>query len=177
MSELATLARPYAVAAFKRAKETDSIKKWSEQLAFMSAVLSDKDISVIIDNPKISKQDLSSFMQDICHDKIDTEANNLLQLLVRNNRLKLIPEITQLFEIYQTEDAGYVDVDVFVAYAFSKEDKPKFAAILEQTLGKKVNMKISVDKSLIGGVLVRAGDRVIDGSIKGQLQQMQKTLQ
>jgi F-type H+-transporting ATPase subunit delta len=177
MSELATLARPYAVAAFKRAKETDSVKKWSQHLAFMSAVLSDKDISVIIDNPKINKQDLSVFMLDICQGKIDKEAENFLQLLIRNHRLNLVPVIAELFEVYQSEDAGYVDVDVFVAYAFSKDDKPKFAATLEKTLGKKVNMKVTVDKSLIGGVLVRAGDRVIDGSIKGQLQTMQKTLQ
>jgi F-type H+-transporting ATPase subunit delta len=177
MSELATLARPYAVAAFKRAKETDSIKKWSQNLAFMSAVLSDKDISVIIDNPKISKQDVSAFVLDICQGQIDEEAENLLRLLVHNNRLSLAPVIAELFEVYKTEDAGYVDVEVFVAYSFSKEDKPKFASTLEKTLGKKVNMKVTVDKSLIGGVLVRAGDRVIDGSIRGQLQNMQKTLQ
>jgi F-type H+-transporting ATPase subunit delta len=91
--------------------------------------------------------------------------------------LNLVSVIAKLFEVYQSEDAGYVDVDVFVAYAFSKDDKPKFAATLEKTLGKKVNMKVTVDKSLIGGVLVHAGDRVIDGSIKGQLQTMQKTLQ
>jgi F-type H+-transporting ATPase subunit delta len=177
MSELATLARPYAVATFKRAKETNSIKKWSQDLAFMSAVLSDETISVVVDNPKVSKQQISTFVLAICQEQIDQEAENLLQLLVQNNRLTLLPVIAKLFEAYKTEDAGLVDVDVFVAYAFSKEDKPKFIATLEKTLGKKVNMKVTVDKSLIGGVLVRAGDRVIDGSIKGQLQQMQKTLQ
>lgn len=177
MSELATLARPYAIAAFKRAKESNSIKKWSQNLAFLSAVLSDKDISVIVDNPKISKQEVSAFVLDICQGQIDEEAENLLRLLVHNNRLTLVPVITELFEAYKTEDAGYVDVEVFVAYNFSKEEKPKFASTLEKTLGKKVNMKVTVDKSLIGGVLVRAGDRVIDGSIRGQLQHMQKTLQ
>jgi len=177
MSELATLARPYAVAAFKRAKETDSTKKWSQDLAFMSAVLGDKDISVVVDNPKINKQQVSAFVLDICQGQIDQEAENLLRLLVHNKRLSLAPLIAELFEVYKAEDGGYIDVEVFVAYAFAKEDKSKFAATLENTLGKKVNMKVTVDKSLIGGVLVRAGDRVIDGSIKGQLQQMQKTLQ
>ncbi len=177
MSELATLARPYAVATFKRAKETDSIKKWSQDLAFISAVLSDKGISIVIDNPKISKQQVSAFVLDICQGQVGKETENLLQLLVRNNRLTLVPVITRFFEAYKIEDAGYVDVEVFVAYAFSKEDKPKFVSTLENTLGKKVNMRVTVDNSLIGGVLVRAGDRVIDGSIKGQLQHMQKTLQ
>jgi len=177
MSELATLARPYAVATFKRAKETNSTKKWSENLAFMSAVLSNKDISVVIDNPKVNKQALSAFVLDICQGQVNEEAENLLQLLVHNNRLTLVPIIAKLFEAYKTEDEGYVDVEVVVAYAFSKEEKPKFASTLEKTLGKKVNMNVTVDKSLIGGVLVRAGDRVIDGSIRGQLQHMQKTLQ
>lgn len=177
MSELATLARPYAVAVFKRAKETTAIEKWSKDLAFMSTVLGHKDISVVIDNPKVNKQELSVLVLDICQGQVSKEAENFLQLLVQNNRLTLVPVIATLFEAYKTEDAGYVDVEVVVAYAFSKEDKPKFASTLEKTLGKKVNMKVTVDKSLIGGVLVRAGDRVIDGSIRGQLQHMQKTLQ
>jgi F-type H+-transporting ATPase subunit delta len=177
MSELATLARPYAVAVFKRAKETATTKKWSENLALMSAVLSNNDISVVIDNPKVNKQALSAFMLDICQGQVSEEAENLLQLLVQNNRLTLVPIIATLFEAYKTEDEGYVDVEVIVAYAFTKEEKPKFASTLEKTLGKKVNMNVTVDKSLIGGALVRAGDRVIDGSIRGQLQHMQKTLQ
>lgn len=177
MSELATLARPYAVAVFKRAKETTATKTWSQNLAFMSSVLNNKDISVVIDNPKINKHALSAFMLDICQGQIDKEGENFLQLLVQNNRLTLIPIIATLFEAYKTEDEGYVDVEVIVAYAFTKEEKPKFASTLEKTLGKKVNMNVTVDKSLIGGVLVRAGDRVIDGSIRGQLQHMQKTLQ
>ena len=177
MSDMQTLARPYAVATFKRAKETNKIKKWSDDLAFMSAVLSNENIAIVVDNPKISKQQISAFVLDICQGQVDKEAENLLQLLIQNNRLTLLPVIAELFETFKTEDAGLVDVDVFVAYAFSKEDKAKFSSTLEKTLGKKVNMKVTVDKSLLGGVLVRAGDRVIDGSIKGQLQQMQKTLQ
>jgi F-type H+-transporting ATPase subunit delta len=143
----------------------------------MSVVLSDKEMSVVIDNPTVNKQALSVFMLDICCGQVDAEAENLLQLLTQNNRLTLVPIIATLFETYKTEDEGYIDVEVVVAYAFSKEEKPKFASTLEKTLGKKVNMKVTVDKSLIGGVLVRAGDRVIDGSIRGQLQHMQKTLQ
>jgi F-type H+-transporting ATPase subunit delta len=177
MSDTQTLARPYAVATFKRAKETNKQKKWSEDLAFMSAVLSNENIAIIVDNPKISKQQILAFVLDICQGQVDKEAENLLQLLIQNNRLTLLPIIAELFETFKTEDAGLVDVDVFVAYTFSKEDKAKFSSTLEKTLGKKVNMKVTVDKSLLGGVLVRAGDRVIDGSIKGQLQQMQKTLQ
>jgi F-type H+-transporting ATPase subunit delta len=177
MSEQATLARPYAAAVFKRAKETDTTATWSQNLAFMSAVLKNEDISVVIDNPKVNKERLSALMLDICQEHINEENGNFLKLLVHNNRLMLLPVIAKLFEAYKAEDEGYVEVEVFTAYALSKEAKQKFTTTLEKTLGKKILMNVAVDKSLIGGVLVRAGDRVIDGSIKGRLQHMQKALQ
>lgn len=177
MSELATLARPYAAAVFKRAKETHATAKWSQSLAFMSAVLNNEDISVVVDNPKVNKQRLSALMLDICQGYVNEENENFLKLLVHNNRLSLLPTIARLFEAYKAEDEGYVEVEVLTAYAFAKEAKQDFTAILEKTLGKKIHMNVTVDKSLIGGVLVRAGDRVIDGSIRGRLQHMQKALQ
>lgn len=176
MSELATLARPYAAAVFKRAKETHATAKWSETLAFMSAVLNDENISVIVDNPKVNKERLSALMLDICQVQINQENENFLKLLVHNNRLSLLPSIAKLFEAFKAEDEGYVEVEVLTAYSLSKEAKQDFTATLEKTLGKKIHMNVTVEKSLIGGVLVRAGDRVIDGSIRGRLQQLAKRL-
>ncbi len=177
MSELATLARPYAAAVFKRAKETQATAKWSQSLAFMSAVLTNGDISVVVDNPKVNKHRLSALMLDICQGHVNEENQNFLKLLVQNNRLRLLPYIARLFEAYKAEDEGYVEVEVLTAYALSKETKHDLSATLEKILGKKIHMNVSVDKSLIGGVLVRAGDRVIDGSIRGRLQHMHKALQ
>ncbi len=176
MSELATLARPYAVAVFKRAKETDSAKTWSKNLAFLAAVLSDKSISGVIDDPKIGKSALLTLLLDICEGQIDQEGSNFLKLLIENNRLGLITAITEIFETYKAEDEGSIDVDVSTAFAFTKESKQSFNTTLEKTFGKKINMKIAVDSSLIGGVLVRAGDQVIDGSVRGQLQQLAQRL-
>jgi F-type H+-transporting ATPase subunit delta len=177
MSELATLARPYAAAAFKRAKETHATAKWSQSLAFMSAVLKNEDISVVVDNPKVNKQRLSALMLDICQGHVNEENENFLKLLVYNSRLSLLPYIAKLFETYKAEDEGYIEVEVFTAYAFSKEAKQDFMTTLEKALGKKIHMNVTVDKSLIGGALVRAGDKVIDRSIRGRLQHMQKALQ
>jgi F-type H+-transporting ATPase subunit delta len=176
MSELATLARPYAVAVFKRAKETDSAKTWSKNLAFLAAVLSDKSISGVIDDPKIGKSALSTLLLDICEGQLDQEGSNFLKLLIENNRLSLIAAIAEIFETYKAEDEGSIDVDVTTAFAFTKESKQSFNVTLEKTFGKKINMKIAVDSSLIGGVLVRAGDQVIDGSVRGQLQQLAQRL-
>jgi F-type H+-transporting ATPase subunit delta len=176
MSELATLARPYAAAVFKRAKETHATAKWSQSLAFMSAVLKNEDISVVIDNPKVSKQRLSALMLDICQEHVNQENESFLKLLVLNNRLGLLPSIAGLFEAYKAEDEGYVEVEVSTAYTLSKDAKQNVTTTLEKTLGKKIHMNVTVDKSLIGGILVRAGDRVIDGSIRGRLQQLAKRL-
>lgn len=176
MSELATLARPYATAVFKRAKETATAAKWSEQLAFLASVLSDKAISGLVKNPKVKKAKLADLLVEIGSGHIDTEAISFLKLLMHNKRLDLLPTISSQFEALKAEHEGYVKADVFTAFAFTKEAEKKFAVSLERALSKKVYMNIALDKSLIGGVLVRAGDRVIDGSIKGQLQNLQKAL-
>jgi F-type H+-transporting ATPase subunit delta len=177
MSELATLARPYASAVFKRAKETASAVAWSENLAFMSAVMASEAMAVVVSNPKVKKDKLAELVLDICREHIAKEAANFLKLLLQNNRLALLPHIAKLFEELKAEDEGYITVEVLTAFAFTKEALQKFAATLEKTLSKKVHMNVAVDKSLIGGVLVRAGDRVIDGSVRGQLQNLQKALQ
>jgi F-type H+-transporting ATPase subunit delta len=177
MSELATLARPYASAAYKRAKETGTTEQWSQKLSFLSAVLTDNRINASANNPKVSKARLLVLMLDICEGQIDQEGINFLKLLVQNSRLTLMAAISKIFEALKAEDEGYVEVEVSTAYAFSTEAKKDFAEKLAKTLNKKVHMNVNVDKSLIGGVLVRAGDKVIDGSIKGQLQHMQKALQ
>jgi len=177
MSELATLARPYAEAVFQLAKQSDSAQSWSDMLAFMSAVVSDAELSVIIDNPKVSHQRLIQLLLDICQGQLSKQGDNFLKLLVENNRLSVLSQIATLYEKQRAEDEGYIDVDVLTAFSFTKEEEKKFSASLEKTLNKKVHIAVSVDKSLIGGFLVRAGDKVIDGSIKGQLEHMRKTLQ
>lgn len=177
MSELATLARPYAVAAFKRAQETGEMFQWSESLAFLSMVISAKEIVAIVSNPKVTKGRLSALLLDIGQGKMGVEGENFLKLLVQNGRLDLLPQIAVQFEQHKADHEGYVDAEVTSAFAMSNEEQKKLAVNLEKTLNKKVRINITVDQSLIGGILVRAGDSVIDGSVRGQLQHMQKSLQ
>lgn len=176
MSELATVARPYAVAVFKRAKETNTVKQWADSLSFLTGVIDNPSMNGVIDNPKIGKKDLLTLLLDVCQGQLHSECENFIHLLIHNNKLALISTITRLFESYKAEDEGYIDVDVVTAFDFSEEAKAQFTVTLEKTLGKKVNMNVTVDSSLIGGVLVRAGDRVIDGSVRGRLQQLAKKL-
>lgn len=176
MSELSTLARPYAAAVFKRASESGSAEQWSQMLGLIAAVVKDNGIATIIENPKVSQERLIQLLLDICQGQLNQEGENFLKLLVQNDRLTLAPQISSLYETHKADAEGYVDVDVTTAYAFTKDEQKKFTSALEKTLAKKVRINVSVDKALIGGFLAKAGDRVIDGSIKGRLQHMQKTL-
>ena len=176
MTELATLARPYAVAVFKRAKETKTAAKWSEMLSFLGTVVENPDLRPAIYNPKVGKDKLLALLLDICQGQLDEEAANFLKTLLQNDRLPLLSDIRKNFELLRAEDEGYIDVEVVTAYAFTKEGKQNFTQTLEKTLNKKIHMNVTVDKALIGGVLVRAGDRVIDGSVRGHLQHLQKAL-
>ena len=177
MSDTQTLARPYAVAVFKRAKENNSTAQWSSDLAFWVAVVGSDALAEVIDNPKIGKQTVLTLLLAIGQGSVSAESENLIKLLAQNGKLRLMTPIATLFETYRADAEGYVDVAVATAYPFSTQAQDDFASTLEKTLGRKVNLSISVDTTLIGGVLVRAGDRVIDGSIRGQLQQMRKALQ
>lgn len=176
MSELLTLARPYAEAVFKRSQESKSSSEWSDMLAFLSIVMQDKEMTSVIANPKVSQEQLTTLLLDICQDQLTEEGTNFVKLLVQNSRLMLAPQISELYESYKAEHEGYVDVEVISAFALSKEEQKKFATTLEKQLDKKVHITTSIDKSLIGGFLAKAGDKVIDGSIKGQLQQLAKKL-
>ena len=176
MSELVTLARPYASAVFKRAKESNASVEWSKKLRFLKAVLNDDFMICLINDPKVGKSKLLALLLGVCEEWFDDEGRNFLKLLIENNRLSLVPAIAELFELYKAQDEGTIDVDILTAFTFSKEDKQRFDEALRKAFGKKVNMNIRVDKSLIGGVLVRAGDQVIDGSVRGQLQQLAQRL-
>lgn len=176
MSELSTLARPYAVAVFKRAVEKKAVSEWSDTLNFLSIVMQDKEMAAIIANPKVAQEQLTTLLLGICQDQLKKEGKNFLNLLIQNGRLSLAPQISELYESYKAEHEGYIDVEVTSAFALTKDEQKKFATTLKKQLGKEVHITTSIDKSLIGGYIAKAGDKVIDGSVKGQLQQLAKKL-
>jgi F-type H+-transporting ATPase subunit delta len=176
MTDLATLARPYAEAVFKIAKQSNAAEQWSDMLTFLSAVASDADIVATTNNPKVSKVTLQQLLLDISQDQLNQEGINFLKLLVENGRVTLLPEIAGLYEQSRAEDESYVDVDVKTAYAFTQAEEKKLVTTLEKKLNKSVHMSVQTDQSLIAGFWAKAGDTVIDGSLKGQIQQLAKIL-
>jgi F-type H+-transporting ATPase subunit delta len=176
MSDLTTLARPYAQAVFKLAKEEKATEKWSEALSYLSLLMQDGGMLTVVKNPRIEKKRIIRLILDIAEDKLSEKTVNFVKLLVHNDRLLLAPQIAELFEQYKSEDEGYVDVELKSAFALTKAEENSMTETLEKILQKTVHMNANVDKTLIGGFLARAGDFVIDGSIKGRLQQLSKRL-
>jgi len=176
MSELATLARPYAVAAFDRARESGKTSAWSDSLSFLTQVFQDERILRAAKNPRADKQKFTQALLDLCEGHLDEESKNFVRMLIDNRRLELIRNISELFEAYRAEEEGYIAVEVFSAYELEDDERNKIEAALRETLGKNPRLNVSVDESLIGGVLIRAGDRVIDASVRGQIQRLAQRL-
>ncbi len=176
MSELATLARPYAQAIFDLSEDKNSLDKWADQLAFLSAVVSDLLFIRTLHNPRIGKSRLDELMTSIAADRLSNEGHNLIKLLIRNRRVGLLPQIAEIFEFLRAEREGYIETNVRSAYSLSDQELKALTEALSIRFNKSIKMRIYEDRSLIGGVHIRAGDKVIDGSIKGQLQNLAKRL-
>ncbi len=176
MAELAALARPYAEAVFLMAEEKGQLDQWSDMLGFLKQVTSDELLKKISDNPKVSKEALQEAMIDICKGQMDDNGQNLIKLLIKNNRLEIAGELCEQFEVKKAEKTGMIDVKVTSAFPMSDSDKDGLTKSLSSSFGKQVKISVEEDSSLVGGMIIRAGDKVIDGSLSGQIQQLANKL-
>jgi F-type H+-transporting ATPase subunit delta len=170
--EKTTIARPYAEAMFARARDTDKLDLWSEMLAFLDAVVRDPGMAGIIDNPRVGRDRLADLLLDIAGGRLSDEGENLVRVLVANRRVQVLPEIALLFEDLKNAAEGALDVHIVSAYAVNAAQKSQLADALRSRLGKEVRITTEKDPSLIGGAVIRAGDLVIDGSVKGRIRQL-----
>lgn len=176
MAEKTTIARPYAEAIFEMAKEQQNLAKWSEMLALIELVVSSPEVQGLIGNPRIQKSQLATLILDVSGSNLNKEAQNFVRLLISNNRLNVVPEIFELFQIYRAEAESTVTAEVTSAFPMSPEQEKMIANALKKRLNREVMLTSRVDKSLLGGVVVRAGDLVIDGSVVGQLEKLNAAL-
>ncbi|MCB1857512.1 MAG: F0F1 ATP synthase subunit delta [Gammaproteobacteria bacterium] len=175
-AETSTIARPYAEAIFSRAEETGSLDQWSEKLAFLAALVKDSLMSSVISDPLFGRQNLTALVLDTAEERLDEEGANLVKLLVQNDRLQLTPEILALFEHLKSESQRVVKVHVRSAFALQPAQELNIANALKARLGRDIVITTEQDPSLIGGVHIRAGDMVIDGSVSGHLQKLSNEL-
>ncbi|MEJ2593348.1 MAG: F0F1 ATP synthase subunit delta [Candidatus Thiodiazotropha sp.] len=175
-ADATTIARPYAEAVFAHADEAGKLDLWSEMLSFLAAVVVDPAVAPVIGNPLVERQSLSDLLLEIAGDRIDDEGGNLIRLLVRNGRLSLVPEIETLFEALKAEKERILSVHVTSAFALKPAQEKIIAEALKAKLGRDVTITSEKNAGLIGGVHIRAGDLVIDGSVRGKLQQLANEL-
>jgi len=176
MAELTTIARPYAEAIFKRAGETKRFPAWSDALQLMATIASDETMAEVIAGAQLSKTQVADIFNEVAGDKLDQEGKNLVKLLAENGRLSLLPEIAAMYEIQRAEAEGSIDAEIISAFAVSDAQRSKVSESLKQRLGREINLSVTIDESLVGGVIIRAGDMVIDGSVRGKLEKLASTV-
>jgi F-type H+-transporting ATPase subunit delta len=176
MAELVTVARPYAQAVFSLAKEQGRLAQWSEMLSFIAEVWNNDRVQLALANPTFTKADVERLLLSICAERLDGTARNLLIILVRNDRLPVLPYIVELYEQLREEHEEIVDVRVESAFPMSDQQLTSLVATLERRTGRKVQATVSVAPELIGGVTVKIGDDVWDASVRGQLSNMAAAL-
>jgi F-type H+-transporting ATPase subunit delta len=176
MAELSTLARPYAKAAFEYARDKNELSQWSEQLATAAAVTQDSAMEAVLNNPSLTAEQQAQTLCDVCGEALAVEARNYIAILASNKRLALLPEINVLFAQYKANQEKTVDVEVVSAFDLADAARDKLAGVLGKKLEREVKVRTSTDSNLLGGVLIRAGDLVIDGSVRGRLNKLAEAL-
>jgi F-type H+-transporting ATPase subunit delta len=167
--KLTTIARPYAAAAFEYALAKKALPAWEMLLQSAASITRDPSIKKLLVSPKAAKKALGDLYCDLLAPQLDTEKTNFVRLLAENSRLIALPEIAALFAIARAEAEKKLTVTVSSADELSDAYKQKLVGALTKRLDREVELQCDVDTNLLGGVIVRAGDTVIDGSIRGKL--------
>jgi F-type H+-transporting ATPase subunit delta len=176
VAEPSTIARPYAEAAFRLADAEGKLAEWSVMLANLSAVAADERMRVAIGDPNFPAAKIAGLFISILAGKLTGEAENFVRVLAENGRLDVIADIRAQFEVLKNEREGVVDAEIHTAFELDPAQVADLVTRLEKKTGRKVSARVSVDKSLIGGVRIVIGDQVIDGSARAQLAALETAL-
>ncbi len=177
MQELSTLARPYAVAIFRLAQEKGELDQWSEMLQFLADVARDATMKGLIADPRLEASKLAEVVIDVAGDRLSDTGQNLVKVLAEEHgRLAFLPAIADGYEKERAAAEKRQKVEVVAAYAVNPQMKQTISKAMQERLGCAVELETRVDRSLIGGVVIRAGDTVIDASLRGRLRQLESSL-
>ncbi len=176
MEEFSTIARPYAKAAFENALENNALAEWSSVLELLALIASDQQVISVLTNPNVNAAQRLSIFTSITGDKLTDNLSNFVKLLSENDRLVVLPAIYQSFIALKAHHEKTIDVSLSSAVELSDQQKDLFTAKLEAKLGRKVSIQNTVDSTLLGGVIIKAEDLVIDGSVRGKIAKLAESL-
>ncbi len=180
MAENVTLARPYAEAAFQLAKTAGALPAWSSALSRLAAVATSPEMEECIGNPRFQPAQLTQLCIDVAGNgnaALSADQQNFVRVLVDNDRLTVLPEISALFDELKHGHEGIQDAEITSAFALDDTMLKNLVADLERKFGCKIQATVKVDAELIGGVKIAVGDEVIDASVRGKLAAMATALQ
>jgi len=176
MAELNTVARPYTKAAFEYAQEKGNLDQWSQMLSIAAMAVNDSQMTRVLGNPSLSAEQKADVVLSVFDAQADEAGRNFINLLAENGRLSLLPEISVQFEHLKANLEKKVDVDLTTAFPLDDAQQEKLAKALSTKLGREVKLTSQVDKSIIGGVVVRSDDLVIDGSVRARLAKLAEAM-
>jgi F-type H+-transporting ATPase subunit delta len=176
MAELATIARPYAEAAFALARESRALPVWSDALAMLAAVVSDAKVSAAVDNPKLSSAQKYSLFASVMGDKLPAAASNFVNVLLEADRVKLLPQISEHFQALKRIAENVSKATVVSAFPLTDAQRVDLKTGLAKRYGSEIELVEQTDTSLIGGAKIIVGDQVIDRTVTGQLAKMERQI-
>jgi F-type H+-transporting ATPase subunit delta len=180
MAEMTTVARPYARAAFEQAQANGALGQWSGLLQALTLIVTEPAMRAVLGNPKLSHSEKAQLLLSLCLE-IQTESlpemgSNFIELLAENQRLDVIPAITAIYEKLRADAEKSIHAELVTAFVVNDEQQSRIADALKKRLKRDVILECTLDKSLVGGAIIRAGDLVIDGSARGYLDKLTTAL-
>ncbi|HPG60909.1 MAG TPA: F0F1 ATP synthase subunit delta [Casimicrobium sp.] len=176
MAELATIARPYAEAAFALARDSGMLPKWADTLAVLAAVASDAKVAAAVDNPKLSSEQKQSLFTTVMGDKLDVNTTSFVKVLLEADRVKLLPQINEHFQALKRDNDNVARATIVSAFPLTEQQRDELKGALAKRYGRQIETAEQVDPALLGGARIIVGDQVIDRTVVGQLQKMSRQI-
>ena len=176
MAESVTIARPYAQAIFRLARESGALTAWSDRLQRLAFIAQDAQMTPIVGNPKLSAKQVSELFVSLSGEPGNQELASFISILANNERLEVLTQIQELYEQLKSEEEDIKEAVVSSAFPLSDAQLKKLMSQLETHFGSKLHPRVEVDEALIGGVKVAVGDQMLDASVRGKLEAMATAL-
>lgn len=176
-AELTTIARPYARAAFSHALDREGgLGKWSRMLGLLSAAVASPVVQDALDNPLLTTAEETELLVQLMGDDLSNDGRNFLGVLAEYGRLSLLPTVSEMFELLKSNHEKTMEVEITSAFDVSESEQSSLGEALKRKLQREINISAEVDKALIGGVIIKAEDTVIDDSVRGRLTRLSHAL-
>jgi F-type H+-transporting ATPase subunit delta len=176
MARPGTAARRYAEAAFELASRDDTHDAWREDLGLAARLLSDASVARIVESPAVAIAERRAIVDRLLEGRVTRPVHNLAHLLNERGRTELMPAIAQQYHRILNRHRGIVEAVVTTAVPLTPDEREAVLARIQAMAGSGVELEEAVDESLIGGLTVRVGDRLLDASIRGRLERLREQL-